>query len=183
MAFYAPIKGPRTAPNERNGKPANHMESVLAIDPGPLRSHAAVVWISGGVPRVIVHAALTTDAVIELARRSEVEAVVIEQITSYGMPVGQEVFDTCVVIGRIVEACTHNGVECHLIPRYEVKRAILGRTRGTDGEVWKGVIGLCGGASAVGRKGNPGPLYGVHGHCRQAVALGISQLNACREYE
>src|SRR3972149_1434047 len=73
-------------------------EMILGIDPGNEKS-AYVLWDG---ERVHDKNTVKNESILDLAgiAKSENCAVGIEMISSYGMPVGKEVFETCVWIGR-----------------------------------------------------------------------------------
>jgi len=102
--------------------------------------------------------------------------VAIEMIASYGMPVGREVFETCVWIGRFVEMA---GGSWAPVYRREVKLALCGSPRANDANVRRAILDLFprtgGGATPqIGTKGAPGPLYGVSRDIWAAIGVGIT---------
>lgn len=109
------------------------MTTVLAIDPGPVES-AFVVWDGeeilglGKVPNEELRAEL--EGGIPWAKLPSVLA--IEMISSYGMPVGAEVFETCVWIGRFVEAW---GGDFQYVTRRAVKLELCNSARAKDSNV------------------------------------------------
>lgn len=152
---------------------------LLAIDPGTERS--GCVWLDGdGVPH---HFGIfdNRDLVIQVHRTrlgvADVDAddMVIEMVSSYGMPVGRETFETVYWVGRFVEA--YHG-EAHRIYRKDVKLHFCDSARAKDANIWQAVLDRYGGKEkAVGKKKTPGPLYGITSHCRQALALGLAWLD------
>ncbi len=95
-------------------------------------------------------------------------------IASYGMPVGAEVFDTCVAIGRFVQLWGDDKA-LTLVFRREVKLHLCGQARAKDGNVRQALLDRFGGkATAVGRKVTPGPLYGFAGDTWQALAVAVT---------
>jgi hypothetical protein len=103
----------------------------------------------------------------------EFDAVVIEMVASYGKPVGQEVFETCVWIGRFLEASPRLA---RRIMRKDVKMHLCGSvSKVTDAVIRQRIIDLYGGnAAAIGRKASPGTLYGIAADVWQALALAIT---------
>jgi hypothetical protein len=93
----------------------------------------------------------------------------IEMIASYGMPVGRSVFETCVWIGRFVEAW--RGRPALRITRLEVKTHLCHSARAKDTNVWQALVDRFG---TTGTKTQPGPLYGVRSHARAALALAVT---------
>lgn len=157
---------------------------ILAIDPGNERS-AAVVLNEQGRPiefwRASNDAALFR--VFELASMWGLHAppidrdpsgghLAIEMIASYGMPVGKEVFDTCVWIGRFVQAWNAPHT---LVYRRDVKMFLCGNNSAKDGNIRQALIDRYGGKErAIGKKKTPGPLYGFHDDLWQALAVGVT---------
>lgn len=97
--------------------------------------------------------------------------LVVEMIASYGMPVGAEVFETCVHIGRCLEAWSGEAVRVY---RKDVKLALCGTYRANDATIRQAILDRFGGkAVAVGKKASPGPLYGVKADAWGALAVGL----------
>jgi Holliday junction resolvasome RuvABC endonuclease subunit len=105
----------------------------------------------------------------------------IEMIASYGMAVGREVFETCVWIGRFVQA--HQYPETvRLVYRKDVKLHLCGTTKAKDPNVRQALIDLFGGKEkAVGRKATPGPLYGVKSHAWPALGVAVTAAHQMKE--
>ena len=74
---------------------------LLSLDPGNTQTGWALVERETFKP--LVHGKDDNEWLIDQIKHSEdflSDGVVIEMVASYGMPVGAEVFDTCVWIGR-----------------------------------------------------------------------------------
>ena len=75
---------------------------ILSIDPGPEQS--AYVLLDDNY-RIIKFDICKNDLMFSnIQYMAGYDTVVIEMIASYGMPVGAEVFETCVWIGRFIQA-------------------------------------------------------------------------------
>lgn len=146
-------------------------DHVIGLDPGPERS--ALVEFDG-------HAVLTTvydinDEVLKELQAARVRkcCLVIEQVASFGMPVGAEVFETVFWSGRFAEA--YGFVDVHRIKRLEVKMAICHDSRAKDANIRQAIIDQYGGKEkAIGRKACPGPLHGISGDLWSALAVAIA---------
>lgn len=162
------------------------MTRILAIDPGYEQS-AVVRLVEGGVtfsetsPNGSVVDGLSSGILIHTA-----DLVLIEQIASYGMPVGREVFETVYWSGRFHQAVNDNyylkGVPVCRLPRKTVVTQICGSARAKDANVRQALIDRYGGSrsEAVGTKAKPGPLYGVHGDQWAALALAVAWAEGAR---
>ena len=75
--------------------------------------------------------------------------IVIEMIASYGMPVGKEVFETCVWIGKFAEA---SGMKENYIYRKEEKINLCQSMKAKDSNIRQALIDRFG---VVGTKKNP----------------------------
>ena len=96
-------------------------------------------------------------------------ACVIEQVTSYGMPVGAEVFETVFWSGRFAERFGADQVQ--RIPRLKVKLHICLDSHAKDANVRQALIDRFG---KPGTKASPGVLYGISGDLWAAVALAVT---------
>lgn len=153
------------------------MANLLAIDPGTTES--AFVVFDGAKPERCGKVA--NRELLESVRSDfrDCQQFAIEMIGHYGtgMAAGKEVFDTCVWIGRFIEAwerSSFNLPKSNLVLRPTVKAHICGSARAKDGNVRQAIIDRYGGKeAAIGRKAAPGPLYEVSGDVWQALALAI----------
>jgi len=141
--------------------------TVLAIDPGTNDS-AYVVW-DGKVVRE--KAILPNDQLLNMARAwsfEDIDVVAIEMIACYGMAVGKETFETCLLIGRLQEAFERQGLTVKLIYRKEVCLHLCHSARAKDSNVRQALIDRHG---APGTKKKPGSIYGIASHLWSALAI------------
>ncbi len=155
---------------------------LLAIDPGPVVSGAVVLDVSVTPPRLLrVWPSIVTSRLITVCgSRRFFDHLAIEMVASYGMPVGASIFETCVVIGRILEAAGRGD----RVYRKDVTLAMCRSVRANDSNVRQAIIDMYpprggGKTPQIGTKKAPGPLYGVKAHAWAALAVGITwQLGA-----
>lgn len=144
---------------------------LFAIDPGTEQSALVQIDAAGAVGGFIRPNA----QILALCRASKgVKAhLVVEQIASYGMPVGAEVFDTCVWIGRFVEAWeqAESDATWSLLPRKAVKLALCGTLKAKDPHIRQALMDRFGGPQSA-KKG--GPLAGIKSHLWSALAVAIT---------
>ncbi len=148
------------------------MSIILAIDPGTTES-AYVAWNGreiiqcGKRPNEEVRQLVTANA----GNHSDVQ-LVIEMVACYGMPVGEEVFETVVWIGRYMERWESISVlPAARITRIQVKSHICHSARANDSNIRQALIDRIG---KQGTKKAPGPTYGVSGDIWAALALAIT---------
>lgn len=146
------------------------MSAILAIDPGT--THSGVVWFFGGKP--FSSGVYENREVLDFLA-GDTYTVAIEMIASYGMAVGKEVFETCVWIGRFVQAAGPDRVR--LIYRKDVKLHLCASPRAKDANIRQALIDRWGGkAEAIGSIKKPGPLYAVKSHAWAALAVAVTAL-------
>lgn len=153
------------------------MSTLYAIDPGTEQS--ALVWIN---PNGSLYGQMwSNDALVLSLRGSTVPHpahLVIEQVESFGMPVGVEVFETVFWSGRFAEAWRQQGSRCSFsrMGRKTVKLALCGSLKAKDPHIRQALIDRYGGSQSV-KKG--GPLAGIKSHLWSALALAVAfQLHA-----
>jgi hypothetical protein len=143
--------------------------SVLAIDPGT--THSGWVRFIDNAPEC--SGVVENHEVFDLLRRFACAPVAIEMIASYGMAVGAEVFETCVWIGRFIQAAGPDRVR--LVYRKDVKLHLCGSPRAKDPNIRQALIDRWGGkAEAVGTVKKPGPLYGIKSHAWAALGVAVT---------
>lgn len=150
---------------------------ILAIDPG----YAQSAWLVFDAPafdapgHVDNFGISPNSAVLELLREGlpgRPGVIVIEQFESFGMIAGREVFETIRWAGRFEEAAHPTPVE--LLPRRAVKLAICHDSRAKDANIRAALIDRFGGAAAIGRKADQGPLYGIAKDVWSALAIAVT---------
>ena len=143
---------------------------ILAIDPGPVKS--AWVRLDSGKVRESAHE--DNAEVLKLLRGATPalgQILAVEMIACYGMPVGAEVFETCVWTGRFMEAwIQQTALPVTRVPRIKIKTHLCNSARAKDGNVRQALIDRLG---APGTKKDPGPTYGVSGDVWAALAVGV----------
>ena len=79
------------------------MGTILAIDPGNIESGYVLVKHDGQEIRKVLDVGKVPNGEIFPVLCREYQHLAIEMVAGMGMPVGQEVFDTCFWIGRFWE--------------------------------------------------------------------------------
>jgi hypothetical protein len=136
---------------------------ILAIDPGPTQS--GIVSFHCFNEPLIYPLVLDNEDLLQILKLNEYDSVAIEMIASYGMAVGKEVFETCVWIGRFIQASKVPPVR---YTRQEIKLHLCGSPRAKDANIRQALIDLYG---PQGTKAKPGPTYGVKSHAWAALAV------------
>lgn len=138
--------------------------TLLAIDPGTSKS--GWVSISGGQ---IVDAGVSdnTDLLLKIQTMAP-QCIAIEWIQSMGMKVGQEVFETCLWVGRFIQIAPKSA-QIIRVPRTQVKLHHCNSARAKDPNVCAAVREKYG---EKGTKASPGYFYQVSSHAWQAFAVG-----------
>lgn len=154
---------------------------LLAIDPGPERS--AWLTFADGMPRN--WGIWANDDLLAALRGDDpdpdpmlaADRLVIEKVEAFGMAVGAEVFETVFWSGRFAEAAAPLPVD--RVGRKAVKIALCGSMRAKDPNIRAAIIERYGTIEqAIGKKANPGPLYGIAADVWSALAVAITWAEA-----
>ena len=145
---------------------------VIGVDPGPTQS-AFVVWdgqrVSGKgiVPNSELRRWLSS------CFKAVPNVCVFEQVESFGMAVGRDVFETVFETGRMFQVVAS---VAQRLPRKAVKMHLCHSMRAKDSNIRQALIDRFGGskAAAIGLKKTPGPLYGVRSHEWSALAIAVT---------
>ncbi len=161
------------------------MSLLYACDPGTTQSALVVVRRGGpfGIEVLSARTLLNAALLAELARPhlttyelTNSAALVIEQIASFGMPVGAEVFTTVWWTGRFYEAWPGHSSR-HMLPRSAVKLHLCQTMRAKDAHIRQALLDRFGGSTAIGKKAAPGPLFGLKSHQFAALAVAVTWLD------
>lgn len=156
---------------------------VLAIDPGPIESGVVVLldgyhpWWHGIVKNNEV------EKVIDSLLGDDRPEVVIEMVSSYGLPVGKDMYETAVWIGRFTEIFARKGWRLKRIYRPDVKLNICRSRSASDQNVINALINRFDpyrSNHGKGTKRDPGFFYGFKHDVWQAYALGVTYIDMKR---
>lgn len=109
------------------------------------------------------------------------DAFAIEMVASYGMAVGKDVFETCVWIGRFIQAAQK---EHTLVYRKDEKLCLCGSLKAKDSNIRQALIDRYAKfdfKSGKGVKKNPDTFYGVSKDAWQAIAVGVTYYEKLKE--
>lgn len=149
---------------------------ILAIDPGSEQSAWCV--LQDDIPsrwKTMANADMLSE-IRYLGGSSVLPLLCIEMIASYGMAVGKEVFETCLWIGRFMEAWENRGGKVRLVYRREVKLYLCETAKANDANIRAALIDRYGPGKekAIGKKASPGPLFGLKGDEWSALAVAVT---------
>ncbi len=145
---------------------------MIAIDPGPEKS----AWVQFDPCGKLVDVGIDLNhEVLNMLNMLRGHHLAIEMVASYGMPVGKEVFETCVWIGRFIEA---NRRHFEFVYRMDVKMHLCQNSRAKDSNIRQALIDKYGPGKdkAIGKKVSPGPLYGFKADMWAALGVGVTWL-------
>jgi hypothetical protein len=145
---------------------------ILGIDPGPEQS--GYVMLDGEKIKDV--GVVPNDELIQYMSWDDRwwwrYRVAIEMIASYGMPVGADVFRTCIWIGRFIHENAQGWASPEiLVTRIEVKSHLCHNSRAKDANIRQALIDRLG---PPGTKAAPGPTYGVKSHAWAALAVAVT---------
>lgn len=140
--------------------------NLFAIDPGNVRS--AYLWYDVQKQQPVLFGILKNEELKEFMQDLAIDQVAIEMIASYGMPVGQEVFETCVWIGRFIESVD---VPHTFVYRKDVKMHLCGSMRAKDGNIRQALLDRFG---PPGTKKAKGTTYGISKDVWSALAVAVT---------
>lgn len=151
--------------------------TVLTIDPG--NDHSAFTLTTDDLLPILFAKVPNPELLDDLRNSvyaSSADHVAIEMVASYGMPVGREVFETCVWIGRFTEALERRGIRPQLIPRQPVKLHLCHSARAKDSNIVQALLDrFAPGVPNYGKgtKGAPGFFHGFTRDIWQSFALAV----------
>lgn len=142
---------------------------IIGVDPGPMLSS----FVAFNGERVVFNREVHADQFLGfVAEHVQDRAVLaVEWIESFGMAVGQEVFQTVYRIGSLATIAKLERNPVRLIPRRDVKLHLCNSSRAKDKNVRQALLDRFG---PVGTMKNRGPLYGISSHAWSALAVAVT---------
>jgi len=156
---------------------------VIAIDPGTTDSAMVVMDAETLKPEQLYLE--DNEMIRHLLYNMEFDwydRLVIEMVASYGMPVGREVFETCVWIGMFTEIGLRklrNGNRPHYVYRKDEKLHICGSSKANDATIRRALIDRFADHDLKfgrGTKKNPDWFYGFRQDLWAAYAVGLTYI-------
>ena len=157
----------------------SHFKRLLAIDPGNEESGAVIVDTETLRPIDSAKIANEQLEAFMICRTDLYDEAIIEMVASYGMPVGETVFETCVAIGRFEQILDVNGIDHDRMFRREVKRQLCGSVTAKDANVTAALVDKFAPGEpnrGKGTKASPGWFYGFRADIWQAYALAVAYM-------
>ena len=156
------------------------MSVIFAIDPGNIESgYVTCEYDGNGIKRIKSKEKLSHEQRIMLCdiigRKNKEWSVAIEMVASYGMPVGREVFDTCVWIGRFTQAIGADRVK--YIYRKEEKMDLCHSMKANDSTIRQALVDRFAPGErnyGKGTKKDPGFFYGFKADVWAAMAVAVT---------
>lgn len=151
---------------------------ILAIDPGPTQSAWVLIDADSCTPLAFAKQdnARLLARCLEVHRESDV--VAIEAVSSYGMAVGADVFETVFWGGRFYQAANGGLPEdsLHLVKRHPIKLHHCRSAKANDTNIRQALVDRFAPGErnhGKGVKAAPGFFYGFAADCWQAFALAV----------
>ena len=155
------------------------MGTILAIDPGNIESGYVLVEHDGKEIRKVLNVGKVSNEEIYGVLFDSYDHLAIEMVAGMGMPVGQEVFDTCFWIGRFWEFASSYGVSHppQKIFRREEKLYLCGHSQAKDANIRQALVDRYAPGQpnfGKGTKKNPGFFYGFSADMWAAMAVAVT---------
>lgn len=155
------------------------MSILLAIDPGNTKS--AFVTIGEDLKPIWFIKMDNRESISGLLQGTKYDEVVIEQVASYGMPVGKEVFETCEWIGRYKQLLECRGKLVNELYRKDVKIHLCQSSRAGDTNIRRALIDRFAEhdlKNGKGTKGKPDWFNGFAADVWAAYALAVTYMDS-----
>lgn len=148
---------------------------ITGIDPGS--EQTAIVIIDNWDNRILFKQIIANELFIKMIVENIIPQIkytqiVIEKVASYGMPVGESVFQTVRWYGRFEQALAERTVDkIEYITRNEVKNILCHSSKAKDSNIRQALIDRLGGQ---GTKKKQGATYGISKDLWAALAVAVA---------
>lgn len=146
---------------------------ILAIDAGNTYSGVAIVELPEF--RLVWFGKLPNEEIYDVVKNFHIDEVALEMVACYGMPVGKDVFETCVWIGRFIEELKDHKIS--YVYRKDEKMCLCGSLNAKDSNIRQALINRYAKhdfKTGKGTKKNPDVFYGVANDVWSAIAVAVT---------
>lgn len=159
---------------------------IFAVDPGNTHSGFAIIRMPDFA--LCEFGKIKNEELLDMlemySRANAVDVFAFEMVASYGMAVGRDVFETCVWIGRFIQAI--HPKEHTYVFRKDEKICLCGSLKAKDSNIRQALIDRYAKfdfKSGKGVKKEPDTFYGVSKDAWQAIAVGVTYYEQSQEKE
>ena len=149
---------------------------ILAIDAG--NEESGYCLMDAITYKPIEFGKISNEQMLMKVIELDYNKLILEMVASYGMPVGASIFETCVWIGRFIQA--RNCPDYEYIYRKEEKINLCHSMKAKDSNIRQALIDRFG---EVGTKKNQGFFYGFKKDIWSAFAVGCTYLDKQKEID
>ena len=156
---------------------------IFAIDPGTTQSGFVLVEHDGTeIVRVIRKGKVDNEELVGQLPYHVADEIAVEMVASYGMAVGKEVFETCVWIGRFLQAAgiAPEKTAEHLVYRIEEKTNLCHSAKANDANITQALVDRYAYGQpnkGKGTKKEPGFFHGFAKDIWQAMAVAVTHFD------
>lgn len=143
---------------------------ILAIDAG--NEESGYCLMDAKTYKPIEFGKISNEQMLMKVIELDYSNLILEMVASYGMPVGASIFETCVWIGRFIQA--RKCPDYEYIYRKEEKINLCNSMKAKDSNIRQALIDRFG---EVGTKNNQGWFYGFKKDVWSAYAVGVTWLD------
>lgn len=156
-------------------------QNIFAIDPGNTESGYALIQMPDF--KLLDFGKMDNESLLKSLPNiiAVSDDFAIEMVACYGMAVGKSVFETCVWIGRFIQAAKK---EYTFVYRKDEKLCLCGSLKAKDSNIRQALIDRYAKLdfkSGKGVKKNPDTFYGVSKDAWQAIAVGVTYYEKLKE--
>ena len=155
---------------------------ILAIDPGTVQS--AFCEVDYDTYEIHDFGKIDNADLLSRMQFDSYQVAVIEMVACYGMPVGREVFETCVWIGRFEQAAESLLKLTDRIYREEEKQTLCHSLKAKDSNIMRALIDRFAQhdlTTGKGTKFNPDWFYGFKKDIWAAYAVAVTWIDKRKE--
>lgn len=153
-------------------------ERIIGIDPGNKESGYAVIEMPDF--KLVEFRKLPNENLLRMLKGLGcwvADKIAIEMVGCYGMPVGKDIFETCVWIGRFEQVLRDGGYDINYIYRKDEKMCLCESMKAKDSNIRQSLINRYAKhdfKNGKGVKKNPDVFYGVSKDVWQAIAVAVT---------